>query len=566
MLQKIKIGHKITILSIFALIGLIAITVFELMSLRTVLLDDRKNKIQSLTALTVSLAEHYQAKVTANEMDQETAIAAFYAEAAAGRYDDGTGYFFALNKDSVMVMHGANAALTNRDMSETKDPKGNFFISNLVEIGSKPGGGFSSYFWPKPGEDKELSFEKLSFSQPLPWGHVIGTGIYIDDVDAIFYESATVLIAISAAIILVIALVGMLVGRDITTGLSKLSGRMTQIAAGDLDGDIDGQDRSDEVGDMAKTVVAFREQAQQNRDLQSRQKQLEADSDEKRRSGVLDMANNLEQRVKGLIKAISASIAEMKQATANMEEASNTNSSLSAAVASATTQTSANVQTVSAATEELTASSDEIAHQISQSADVANRANQEAARTNETVTGLAEAAQKIGDVAKLIGDIAEQTNLLALNATIEAARAGDAGKGFAVVASEVKNLANQTAKATEEINQQILSVQNETGEAVEAIRLISETIAQVADSSTAIAAAVEEQHAAIGEISRSVSQAASGTSEVSQRIETVNENAGRVTSGTAQLAHSAEKLVDEARSLDEAVESFLADLRKSATA
>ncbi|MEE3043896.1 MAG: methyl-accepting chemotaxis protein, partial [Pseudomonadota bacterium] len=122
-----------------------------------------------------------------------------------------------------------------------------------------------------------------------------------------------------------------------------------------------------------------------------------------------------------------------------------------------------------------------------------------------------------------------------------------------------------TAKATEEINQQILSVQNETGEAVDAIRLISETIARVADSSTAIAAAVEEQHAAIGEISRNVQQAADGTAEVSQRIETVNENAGRVSSGTSQLAHSAEKLVDEARSLDQAVENFLADLRQSAT-
>ncbi|MBO6890261.1 MAG: methyl-accepting chemotaxis protein, partial [Thalassospira sp.] len=136
---------------------------------------------------------------------------------------------------------------------------------------------------------------------------------------------------------------------------------------------------------------------------------------------------------------------------------------------------------------------------------------------------------------------------------------------FAVVASEVKNLANQTAKATEEINQQILAVQNETTEAVDAIRLISETIAQVADSSTAIAAAVEEQHAAIGEISRSVQQAADGTREVSERIETVNSNAGKVSSGTNQLASTAEKLVSEAVALDDAVEAFLDNLRKSAT-
>ncbi|HBS21055.1 MAG TPA: methyl-accepting chemotaxis protein [Thalassospira sp.] len=566
MLQKIKIGRKIAGLSIVALIGLIVISFVELMNLRTTLLEDRKEKIRATTEYVVSLANDFQQRVKSGELDQQAAIDAFYKVAASGKYDGDIGYFFALTKDNTMVMHGANPALAGKDFSAVQDSTGAYFIKDLVKAGSTPGGGFSTYFWPKPGQPKELTFEKLSYAHPLPWGAVIGTGIYIDDVDTAFWEAATSFMILCGIIVALIAVTGIWIGRDIANGLQKLSERMTHIANGDLEGHIEGQERSDEVGDMARSVVAFREQARENRKLQDRQKQQETEADNKRRQDVLEMARNLESRVKGLIQSISASIADMKKATANMQSATEMNSKLSGAVATATAQTSGNVQTVSAATEELTASSDEIAQQIAHSADIANQANDEATRTNETVTGLADAAQKIGDVAKLIGDIAEQTNLLALNATIEAARAGDAGKGFAVVASEVKNLANQTAKATEEINQQITSVQNETGEAVEAIRRISETIAKVADSSTAIAAAVEEQHAAIGEIARNVEEAANGTREVSERIETVNDNAGKVSSGTTQLAQTAEKLVTEAVSLDEAVESFLAELRRSASA
>ncbi len=564
MLQRIKIGTKIASIAGIAFIILIALSSVQLMQLSNTLLEDRMDKVRTATYALVTVGEDFQKRIDQGKISEEDAISQFYEIARASNYDNGTGYFLILSKDIVMKMHPKAPQLIGRDVSNLKDARGFLMSPDLVIKGQQPEGGFTRYFWLKPNQPEDKNFEKISFSKSLPWGDVLTTGIYIDDIDTIFWETSILLLSISIVLSIILCIFGFVIGKDITKPLGLLSQRMHRIASGDFQGEIEGQSRKDEVGDMARTVVKFRAQAVENKNLQTRQKQLESDADEKRRSDILEMAGALESRVKGLIQSISASIAEMQTAATTMKAATEMNKELSSAVANATSQTSGNVQTVSAATEELSASSDEIAQQIGRSADIANEANNEAGRTNETVTGLAEAAQKIGDVAKLIGDIADQTNLLALNATIEAARAGDAGKGFAVVASEVKNLANQTAKATEEINQQILSVQNETGEAVEAIRRISETIAKVADSSTAIAAAVEEQHAAIGEISRNVQEAANGTREVSERIETVNNNAGQVSNGTVQLAQTAEKLVAEALSLDKAVETFLADLRSKA--
>jgi methyl-accepting chemotaxis protein len=564
MLGNIRISTKITLISIIALIALVAFAIIQLSVLRSELLADRQDKIKSDTDVLVTMADGFLTYAEEGNLSREDAIAMFYKTIMKSSYDNGTGYFFAYTRNGIARANGASPATVGKDLSNLKDPTGTYVVQALIKAASKKDGGFFTYQWPKPGEAKDVTFNKLSYARSLPWGDVIGTGIYIDDVDRAFWNNAKVVVGIGCAFLLVLLGAGYLIGHDIVGALSRLSTRMTEISAGQLDDEVEGQERRDEVGQMATTVVTFREQAIHNRKLEARQREIEMQSEQQRKDDIRAMADALDQRVKGLIQNIIRSIGNMNNAITAMQTAAKMNCEFSTAVATATTQTSANVQTVSAATEELSASSDEIAQQVTHSATVSSNANAEAIRTNATVAGLSEAAQRIGDVAQLIGAIAEQTNLLALNATIEAARAGDAGKGFAVVAAEVKNLANQTARATEEINQQITSVQNETGDAVKAIHRISETIARVAESSSAISAAVEEQHAAIEEISRNVQQAAYGTQEVSERIDRVNENAGKVSTETGTLAQNAEQLVTEATSLEQAIEMFLSDLRTKA--
>ncbi|MEQ9556647.1 MAG: methyl-accepting chemotaxis protein, partial [Rhodospirillales bacterium] len=178
-----------------------------------------------------------------------------------------------------------------------------------------------------------------------------------------------------------------------------------------------------------------------------------------------------------------------------------------------------------------------------------------------TMVRLTAAAGKIGNVMEMINDIAEQTNLLALNATIEAARAGDAGKGFAVVASEVKNLANQTAKATQDIAEEIATMQAVSEDAAREIQSISVTIDEINTVSEAIASAVNEQSAATREIARSSQDAASHTGTVQVNIGTVRSASENTGSAAGEVSAAAGNLSDQARSLKQAIDAMLQDLR-----
>src|SRR3981189_1858409 len=278
---------------------------------------------------------------------------------------------------------------------------------------------------------------------------------------------------------------------------------MTKLADGDLGIQIEGADRADEVGGLARSLQVFKENAVTARRLEAEQGQQQAQK-ERRQHAVEEYIAVFDAQVSEALDTLSAASTKMNATAGSMSARPKETSTQADAVATASDHASANGQTVAAAIEQLHASTNEISRQVTQSAQFAGTAGVEAERTHTTLQGLAETVQRIGDVVSLIQNIASQTNLLALNATIEAARAGEAGRGFAVVASEGKALANQTAKATDEIRQQIVSMQTVTNSAVGAIRNISTTISEINEVTAAIAAAGEEQGAATREVARNI--------------------------------------------------------------
>ncbi len=407
-------------------------------------------------------------------------------------------------------------------------------------------------------------------------------------------ESATSQLIIEIATLVVALVIGAasiwLVAFRVVRPLQDLGDTMDVIAGGNLDVEVQGANRKDEIGQMAKALQVFKEasiekirleeeqrkaeEVQRKRDEEMaearraeeeeqrlRNQEREEKAREERRQEMLALANDFEASVMQVVEAVSAAANEMETSARSMATVADDTSRQSAVVATVSEQASSNVQMVASAAEELSVSVKEISGQVALSSNHARNAVQETERAGGEIKGLVNAAQKIGDVVNLINDIAEQTNLLALNATIEAARAGEAGKGFAVVASEVKNLASQTATATEEITTQVGGMQDATAKAVSAISSIETVINQIDETAVSIASAVEQQDASTHEIARNVSEVAAGTQEVNSNIATVNTAATETGTAATSVLTSAQMLTSQSQSLREQLESFLTNIR-----
>ncbi|MDO8608824.1 MAG: bacteriohemerythrin [Phaeospirillum sp.] len=518
------------------------------------MMSGRKDKVRGLVDSAISVVARYQAEEASGHLTRGEAQARAIADIKVMRYGEND-YFWINDMTPRMVMHPIRPELDGKELTENRDPDGKQLFAEMVNEVRANRAGFVFYRWAKPGLAEPV--RKVSYVAGFaPWGWIIGTGIYVDDVDEAFRQQAMKLGMVISFVMVVVGAITYLIAQSIIRPVNNLVEGVRQLAAGQTEITICCTDRKDELGPLAQALAQWRESLVEAVERQRRERD-EVARREARQKHIDEATRKFDATIAAMLGKITSAVEYLHSSADTLSANAEQTQRQSAAVSAATEQATANVETVSAAGTELMASIQEISRQVQQSSVTARNASAEAEETNRKIGGLADAAQKIGEVVRMINDIASQTNLLALNATIESARAGEAGKGFAVVAHEVKNLAGQTGRATEDIATQIASVQAEAQSAVKAIEGISQTIGHINEMATAIAGAVEEQGAATAEIARNVEQASIGTREVATSISGVATAAAETGRMAQSVFQAANGLLAESETLRAVVDGFL---------
>ncbi len=486
--NSVSIKTKLTLVTLIVMLGLFAISAFALYTEKTSLLTDRKVKTRHVVETAYGVLVYNHNLQTQGILTEQQAKAAAISTIKALRYEEKE-YFWINDMTPRVVMHPIKPELDGRDVSDLKDPAGKHLFVEFAETVKKDGAGFVSYLWPKPGFDQPVP--KISYVKGYaPWGWIIGSGIYIDDIETIFWSSTRWMIGLTALLGIAVFLLLQLITRSITRPVAEVVKAANELANGNLLVAIEIKSHDE----MAEMLGAVRNTASS---LSSVMSEIEY------------CATHMGQSAYQVAK-ISNEIAEVsRQQESRSGEVNEAMGALHRISSSVQTQAVDAVQRsrlVEAMAQEGIAS-------VRQNIRSMDEATEQVNLTSAEVSDLEQSAQQIHSIANTIKEIAGQTNLLALNAAIEAARAGEQGRGFAVVADEVRKLAERTTNSATEVSDIIGLLSDKVKQVAETMNVVVEKVKVTQQESEKTANTIE------GMASNAVeaAQASQGISSVSQQ-------------------------------------------------